>query len=375
MERFSAKRALDGGRNSDAGARRGILKRVSVGRFFRAFQRTPSIFPRGVLISHGPERADRRRFNEEVLDTGQTLHRLTDRFVSVVREEAELLLGAVRHRGVLIWGDFAITWFRIVRRVVFGDAVRDDRELTALIDQLRSAANWAFLMPKQRQLRNQFYDRLRGYLAHADPNSLAGVMAATRTTSATEPAQQVPQWLFAFDPAGMATFRALALLASHPQHAEQAHEEINRSGTVQPGLPYLRACVLESLRLWPTTLAVLRQSTVETVWETGIMPAKIGILIFTPFFHRDDQRLPYANRLAPELWLRHRTAQDWPLIPFSEGPAMCPGWNLVLLVSSVMLAVLLDGRQIRLQPPTRLDARRPLPGTLDNYSLRFELNG
>jgi cytochrome P450 len=126
--------------------------------------------------------------------------------------------------------------------------------------------------------------------------------------------------------------------------------------------------------LWPTTPMVLRQSTVETEWETGIMPAKTGIMIFAPFFHRDDQRLPYANSLAPELWLRHRTNQDWPLIPFSGGPAMCPGRNLVLLVSSLMLAALLDGRQVRLQPPNRLDARRPLPGTLNNYSLRFELS-
>jgi gluconate kinase len=31
----------------------------------------------------------------------------------------------------------------------------------------------------------------------------------------TAAAQQVPQWLFAFDPAGIATFRAVALLAAH----------------------------------------------------------------------------------------------------------------------------------------------------------------
>ncbi|MCE7982612.1 MAG: hypothetical protein DYG89_15615 [Caldilinea sp. CFX5] len=35
--------------------------------------------PKGSLISQGVERADRRRYNEEVLDTGQTLHRLANR--------------------------------------------------------------------------------------------------------------------------------------------------------------------------------------------------------------------------------------------------------------------------------------------------------
>lgn len=328
--------------------------------------------PRGVLISHGPERTDRRRFNAEVLDTGQTLHRLAERFVAVVNAEAEILLGAVRHRELLTWDDFALTWFRVVRRVLFGDAARDDHELTDLIAQLRSDANWAFFKPKRRQLRDQFYARLKSHLARAEPGSLAAVMAATRTTDVTAPAQQVPQWLFAFDPAGMTTFRTLALLAAHPEHAERASEEIRSR---HADLPYLRACVLESLRLWPTTPMVLRQSTVATEWETGIMPPKTGIMIFAPFFHRDDQNLPYANRFAPELWLRQRTAEDWPLIPFSGGPAMCPGRNLVLLLGSAMLAALLDERQVRLQPPTRLDANQPLPGTLNNYSLRFELVG
>ncbi len=168
----------------------------------------------------------------------------------------------------------------------------------------------------------------------------------------------------------------MALLASHLEHAERAREEIRANpGSARQFLPYLRATVLESLRLWPTTPMVLRQSTMKTRWETDIMPARTGILIFAPFFHRDDQRLPYADRFSPELWLEERSAADWPLIPFSGGPAICPGQNLVLLLTSAMLAALLDGRPVRLKPPTRLDAHRPLPGTLNNYDLRFSLDG
>ncbi len=326
--------------------------------------------PQGVLVSHGVARADRRRFNEQVLDTGQTMHRLTARFVDVVNEEAALLLDLARQRQLLVWEDFADTWFRVVRRVVFGDAARNDYELTDLINRLRADANWAFLMPQRRGLRDHFYQRLQNHLARAENGSLAGVMAATHTTALTAPDQQVPQWLFAFDPAGMATFRTLALLAAHPTQLAHARNEIQSN---QPDRPYLRACVLDALRLWPTAPMVLRQSTVPTQWETGTMPAQTGVMIYAPFFHRDDQRLPYANRFTPELWMRHRTDQDWPLIPFSGGPAMCPGRNLVLLLTSTMLAALLDQRQVRLQPENRLDARQPLPGTLNNYSLRFTI--
>jgi cytochrome P450 len=119
---------------------------------------------------------------------------------------------------------------------------------------LRSDANWAFLRPKRTALRNQFYERLNNHLARAEPGSLTSVMHATPTSTITAPSQQVPQWLFAFDPAGMTTFRTLALLASHPDQAARVRNEIKpRDGAAQQNLPYLRACVLESLRLWPTS--------------------------------------------------------------------------------------------------------------------------
>lgn len=141
-----------------------------------------------------------------------------------------------------------------------------------------------------------------------------------------------------------------------------------------PVLPYLRATVLESLRLWPTTPMVLRQSTQKTRWETGVMPAKTGILIYAPFFHRDETRLPYAHRFAPEVWLEHGFSQPWPLIPFSSGPAICPGRHLVLMLTSAMLANLIGGREVWLKPLNRLGVPGPLPGTLNNYDLRFELS-
>jgi hypothetical protein len=36
-----------------------------------------------------------------------------------------------------------------------------------------------------------------------------------------------------------------------------------------------------------------------------------------------------------------------------------------------MLAALINNRQVRLNSPKRLDPRRPLPGMLNNYALRF----
>lgn len=149
----------------------------------------------------------------------------------------------------------------------------------------------------------------------------------------------------------------------------------DRDGSALPELPYLRACVLEATRLWPTSPMVLRQTTTPTTWETGMLRAQTGLITFAPFFHRDDQRVPYANRFTPDLWLNEPARDHWPLIPFSAGPAHCPGKNLVLLVGSAMLSAVLADRAVWLQAPAWLNADRPLPGTLSPYGLRFKLDG
>lgn len=330
--------------------------------------------PKGVLISHGRERAVRRQLNEDVLETPRPVHGLAPRFIHVVNEEAASLLNTAERDGELIWDTFFETWFRVVRRIVFGDSARDDHELTDMVAKLRANANWAFMKPKQTELRERFLSGIEERITRAEPGSLVSIIAAMPTTPEMEPVHQVPQWLFAFDPTGMATFRALALLASHPEQAGQARRELADDESGRQNLPYLRACVLESLRLWPTSPLVLRQTTSETEWETGTMPADTGILIYTPFFHRDDRHLPYAHTFTPGIWLDQRGPADWPLIPFSAGPAICPATNLVQMLSSAMLAALIDGREVHLKSSHALGPDQPLTGTLNNYALRFDVS-
>jgi cytochrome P450 len=205
------------------------------------------------------------------------------------------------------------------------------------------------------------------YVDRAEPGSLASLVDSTPAHPETNPAQQVPQWLFAFDATAWATFRALALLSTHPDATDRARAE----GGGSPDLPFLRACVLESLRLWPTTPAILRDTTEQTQWETGTLPAGASVVLYAPFFHRDDTQVPEAHRFAPELWLRERTDDDWPLVPFSGGPAMCPGRNVVLLTASVMLAALTERHRFSVTS-TPLSRTRPMPGTLSPFRLRFQ---
>lgn len=323
-------------------------------------------------MSSPKARLERRPFNEQVLQSGQTLHTHAESIMRVITEEIAALRGHLEFTRVLTWGAFNKTWWRIVRRITLGDAARDDEQLTHDLNQLRARANLSYLVPKNRQQRQRFLAAIRGYLDRAEPGSLAGMAAHTSTTAKTVPEQQFPQWLFAFDSGSWATFRALSLLAVDQTTTATARAEAQASF---PDMPLLRASVLESVRLWPTIPLILRDTTETTTWRNGELKTGTSMLIFTPFFHRDDQTIPEAHRFAPQLWMEDRDNTDWPLVPFSSGPGFCPGRDVVLLTASAVLAEMLrdhdfspaNGSTTAVEP---LDLEH-LPGSLSPFSSRF----
>jgi cytochrome P450 len=325
--------------------------------------------PTGVLISDGPLRARRRALNEAVLDTDLPMHRLAAVITTVAQQEMTPLLS---RPGRIEWRDFAAAYWRLVRRIVLGDDARDDVALIALLDALRRDANWAYLRPRRHVLFHRFRLRLATHLDLAEPGSLAWLLAQQDVAPDVDPYGQVPHWLFAFDAAGATAFRTLALLSTHAPQRRQVREELAAWDPAGPPmLPYLSACVLETVRLWPTTLAVLRESTAVTVWDQTSLPRGTSFVIFSALLNRDGEHLPDADRFQPDRWLDGEAATGTTLIPFSAGPAACPGRNLVLQTVTAALAALLRGHDLRLHARTKIAADLPLPYTLGHTGLGF----
>ncbi|MFD7025565.1 cytochrome P450 [Promicromonospora sukumoe] len=326
--------------------------------------------PEGLLISSAADRARRRPFNEAVLQADQPVHGDAEPMVRAVERAAATLASAIRGTGRLDATTFADTWWQIVLEVTLGPRARADQELVDALGVLRGDANWSYLHPRRRELCRWLHHRIESYATTAEPGSL--VAAAHDRDPDTAPGQ-VPHWLFAFDAAGAATLRALAVVQARPGERDRvlAGAEAEAGGEGPALLPYGRACVLESLRLWPTTLAVLRDSTRPTTWGGRTLPAGTGFAVVSAFFHRDPERLEHADAWAPEAWLDGRNDADWGLVPFSGGPASCPGRNLVLLVASHLLARL-AAQDLRTERGEHL-ARDPLPATVDHLGLRFRL--
>ncbi|WP_300011700.1 cytochrome P450 [Pseudonocardia sp.] len=173
---------------------------------------------------------------------------------------------------------------------------------------------------------------------------------------------QIPQWLFAFDPAAMAAYRTLALLVAHPEVLRRALDDDGQLA---------RAAVLESVRLWPTTAVVLRDTTAPTEWAGATLPTGTSLGIVSSFFHRDGATVPGADRFDPDRWCDGRADDGRTLLPFSAGPVVCPGREVVLYVASTVLRTLLAQVRLTPEPPSPLGPTGPLPRGLDPFALRF----
>jgi cytochrome P450 len=329
--------------------------------------------PDALTISRGELWRDRREFTETVLETRAPLHRLADRFAAVAREEAAALAG--ESPSELTWDEWQRCFRRLARRAILGDAARDDEELT---DELAAMMDEANGMPDRTSDRYPgFLERLERYAAAADEGALVGLFAEAPSGERTAAPGQLPHWLFAtHDTLAINAFRALAAILSHPRQRGRVLDEIAELdsepyGAGISGLEYLEACLQEAMRLWPTTPMLSRVTLADTDWRGETVPAGTQILIVNAFFHRDRERIPYADRFLPEAWTEGDAPERWELNHFSRGPQGCPGAGLALLWGKAFLASLLRAGEVEATSP--LDPDRPMPHMLDFYSLRFRV--
>ena len=323
-------------------------------------------------------RVHRRPFNEAVLDFGHEPHRFAERFLAIVKQEITATLATA---SVLDYERSLAGFRRISRRCVLGDAATDDTELSEEHSRLRQDGNWLGLKVWNRgrnaRLRASMDERIRSYVDAAEPGTLVSLFPSAPQARETHPNGQVPFWLMALDAVRTVVANALALLATHPAAREEAVEEVANADTTHgrgtvaglTDLRFVRACVQESIRLWPAAPTLVRRTTADTDWHGTTLPAGTRVLIPAAVFHR-GQRFPYANRLAPEIWLQGSADSDWSLNIFSRGGAQCAGRNLALVLATASLAELLRQAEFQLLNPM-LSPDRPLPYAMNPLTTRF----
>ncbi|MGW0392042.1 cytochrome P450 [Streptomyces sp. NPDC003042] len=323
--------------------------------------------PTGVICSHGAQREDRRRVNDEALAAGKPVHPSCKEFQAVVEEECRRLTQSRTIDFPLIWQ----TMTRISRRVVLGDRAADDEELADWLVTLRAQANW---MGRSRPEANKaLYARIEAriarYAADAPAHTLAARALSVPSPQDTDPLGQTHHWLLGIDLAAPVVARTLLLLAMHAAEQDAVHAEAVEGVA---GLPRLRACLRESVRLYPIVPDLVRVTRGETEWRGVRYPPGTNLLVPIGFHQRDPDQVPGGHLFAPGRWLAPDAEADTRMAPFSHGGARCPGENVGLLVTSLVCAEVLRGHRLTGARPV-LDVGRPLPGILDTAGIRLRL--
>jgi cytochrome P450 len=321
--------------------------------------------PDALTLSCGEEWRDRRAFNEAVLATEAPRHPDAERFVAVATEEVEGMRLGGRE---LDWSRWERLFDRLTLRVIFGDSAVGDRDLTELLERLMGEANRLVGVGGDEDSQHELFGHIERLLARAEPGSLAAHVADAPQTERTRVSHQVPHWIFAMrDTLGANAFRALAAIASDPAVCSRALEEA--SGEDPTSMAYLRGCLHEAMRLWPTVPLIAREATRETEILGEKLDEGTQVMILNVFNHRDPDALDDADRLRPERW-QNGASGDYRFNHLSHGTQVCPGIPLVELLGVTVLAGVLREWKLSLVSP-ELRAGEPLPTMLDFYSIRL----
>lgn len=356
LDRAGIRHVLD---NSPAIYADGKLKRKGMSHFQ----------PHALTISRGEEWAERRKFNEAVLNTGHYVHAYADSFLETIQQE---LAAPELSSSDLQWDDFAALFERITAQILFGKGESATHVTQPLNRMMHESNRVVGLRPSP--YADDLFQHIRQFLANPRQHSLAYLSKVTPSTPQTRVEHQLPHWLFAMkDTLAENVVPALALIVSHPQVEEKVRQEMASANLSTPqgiaSLHVLEACIQEAMRLWPTTPLLVRESVVADTLEGITIAPGTQVVILTSFTHRDTQTQSDANTFSPHLWLNGQG--DGSFYHFSNGPQKCAGKELALFVAKAVLATMLNNGHYRLIAPA-LQASGPIPQTFNPFIAKFQ---
>jgi cytochrome P450 len=146
----------------------------------------------------------------------------------------------------------------------------------------------------------------------------------------------------------------LMLLAEHPEAQRRLREEARDAGEWtasrrQDQLPWTRAVVDESLRLFPPGWVVSRRAAQADLVGGHAVPAGTLAIISPWLLHRDARSWPHPKEFRPERFLPETTTQARPdYVPFGLGLRLCIGRDFALVELTILLVELLRDHVIEL---------------------------
>ncbi|KAI8115282.1 Cytochrome P450 CYP12A2 [Lucilia cuprina] len=187
------------------------------------------------------------------------------------------------------------------------------------------------------------------------------------------------------------TFTGLLLcLAKNPQKQAKLREEIMKILPLKDSefteeslrnIPYLRACIKESLRLYPILIGNSRITTNDMVLSGYQIPKDTQISMISCAIVNDDKYFPRAKEFLPERWLRVeennstgcplKPSSPFAFLPFGFGPRSCIGRRIVEMELELGIARVIRNFQVEYNYPTE-NAFKSLLINVPNIPLKFK---
>lgn len=153
---------------------------------------------------------------------------------------------------------------------------------------------------------------------------------------------------------------ALYLLAKNPDKQEKLHQEV--ASVLQQNqpdphslaqMPYLKACIRETLRLYPVLSSLSRNVDEDMVIRGYQIPANTKVVFPVYYMGRSEELFQDAHSFKPERWLCDKknaaleVKSAFASIPFGFGTRMCIGRRIAELEMYVLLTRLVQEFHIK----------------------------
>jgi len=172
------------------------------------------------------------------------------------------------------------------------------------------------------------------------------------------------------------------LLSQNPLVEQKVHQEVDSlfpnfevpKISDIPKLEYTLKVIYESMRIYPPSWSIVRQTMKDCYLGNYFLPARSNIWISQYLNHRDERFFPEPDRFLPERWTddMKKKLPNFAYFPFGGGSRRCIGEPFAWVELGLLIATISRRWQMRLAHSHKVV---PLPGVtlVPKYGMKMKL--
>ncbi|CAN0927702.1 3,9-dihydroxypterocarpan 6A-monooxygenase [Linum grandiflorum] len=160
---------------------------------------------------------------------------------------------------------------------------------------------------------------------------------------------------------------AMGELINHPKSFDKLRAEINSvvgptrlvKDSDVPNLPYLRAVILETLRLHPSAPLIIRECAEDCMVNGFSVKSKTRVLVNVYAIMRDSKSWTKPDEFVPERFMEDSEERigehQMEYLPFGSGRRGCPGTSLAMMMMHAAIGCLVQCFDWKVKDGKRVD--------------------